>query len=109
MGLKIRFLLFSVAILSLLPFGNDSVAVGEFPKHPNIVIILTDDMGYGDIGAYGNSLIRTPHIDALADRGLLLTNGYVSANVCSPSRAGLLTGRYAIRSGLERLGSDQRK
>lgn len=100
MGLKIRFLVFSVAILSLLPFGNDPVAIAESPKPPNIVIILTDDMGYGDIGAYGNSLIRTPHIDALANRGLLLTNGYASANVCSPSRAGLLTGRYAIRSGL---------
>ena len=100
MGLKIYYLAFSIAIISLLPFGEDSVAAEEFSKPPNIVIILTDDMGYGDLGAYGNSLIRTPHIDALADRGLLLTNGYASANVCSPSRAGLLTGRYAIRSGL---------
>ena len=100
MGLKIRYLAFSAAIFSLLPFGNDSAAIEEFSNLPNIVIILTDDMGYGDIGAYGNSLIRTPHIDSLAKRGLLLTNGYASANVCSPSRAGLLTGRYAIRSGL---------
>ena len=100
MGLKIRYLASSAAILSLLLFVKDSVAIEEFSRPPNIVIILTDDMGYGDIGAYGNSLIRTPHIDALASRGLLLTNGYASANVCSPSRAGLLTGRYAIRSGL---------
>jgi uncharacterized sulfatase len=67
---------------------------------PNIVIILTDDMGYGDLGSYGNSRIKTPNIDALARRGALFTNAYASANVCSPSRAGLLTGRYAIRSGL---------
>ena len=67
---------------------------------PNIIIILTDDMGYGDIGAYGATRIQTPHIDEMADRGLTLTNGYASANVCTPSRAGLLTGRYPIRSGL---------
>lgn len=67
---------------------------------PNILIILTDDMGYGDIGAYGATRIRTPHIDALAKTGLRFTQGYASANVCSPSRAGLLTGRYAMRSGL---------
>ncbi len=67
---------------------------------PNIVIILTDDMGYGDIGAYGATRIRTPHIDAIAESGMRFTDGYASANVCSPSRAGLMTGRYAIRSGL---------
>lgn len=70
------------------------------PQSPNIIVILTDDMGYGDLGAYGNQLIRTPHIDAIARRGVVFSNGYASANVCSPSRAGLLTGRYAIRSGL---------
>ncbi len=67
---------------------------------PNVVIILADDLGYGDIGANGARLINTPHIDRLAEHGLRFTQGYASANVCSPSRAGLLTGRYAIRSGL---------
>jgi uncharacterized sulfatase len=66
----------------------------------NIVIIVADDMAYGDIGAYGATRIRTPNIDALAKSGLMFTNGYASANVCSPSRAGIMTGRYAIRSGL---------
>jgi arylsulfatase A len=79
--------------------GPVSADTGQ-DKPPNIIIILTDDMGYGDIGAYGSTRIRTPHIDAIAQRGILLTNAYASANVCSPSRAGLLTGRYAIRSGL---------
>nr|XP_061801941.1 steryl-sulfatase-like [Nerophis lumbriciformis] len=67
---------------------------------PNVVIILADDLGYGDIGVYGAQRIRTPNIDSLASRGLRFTQGYASANVCSPSRAGLMTGRYAIRSGL---------
>lgn len=67
---------------------------------PNIVVILADDLGYGDIGAYGAARIRTPNIDRLAAAGIQFTQGYASANVCSPSRAGLMTGRYAIRSGL---------
>ncbi|MBT8078330.1 MAG: sulfatase-like hydrolase/transferase, partial [Gammaproteobacteria bacterium] len=66
---------------------------------PNIVVILADDLGVGDLGIYG-SPIRTRHIDDLAQDGVQLTNFYASANVCTPSRAGLLTGRYPIRSGL---------
>ncbi|MEM7277406.1 MAG: sulfatase [Pseudomonadota bacterium] len=69
-------------------------------QSPNVIIVLTDDLGYGDIGAYGAKRIKTPNIDQLADRGILFTNAYASANVCSPSRAGLMTGRYAVRSGL---------
>ena len=87
-------------LLLFLLLAPAAAAKVETASSPNIIIILTDDMGYGDIGAYGNTLIRTPHIDAIAQRGVLLTNGYASANVCTPSRAGLLTGRYAIRSGL---------
>lgn len=80
-------------------------AVGE---KPNIVIILADDLGYGDIGANGAQKIRTPHIDAIARRGVNFTQFYASANVCSPSRAGLMTGRYPIRSGLayDVIGAD---
>ena len=73
---------------------------GHAAAPPNIVVILADDLGYGDIGAYGAQRISTPHIDRLAAEGLRFTQGYASANVCSPSRAGLMTGRYAIRSGL---------
>ncbi|MFK7733026.1 MAG: sulfatase-like hydrolase/transferase [Pseudomonadales bacterium] len=67
---------------------------------PNVVIILTDDMGYGDIGVNSQTPIKTPHIDHLANNGLNFTQFYASANVCTPSRAGLMTGRYAIRMGL---------
>lgn len=67
---------------------------------PNIVLILADDLGWGDVGAYGGTVIRTPHIDQLARDGLRFTDAYASAPICSPSRAGLLTGRYPVRSGI---------
>jgi len=69
-------------------------------RPPNIVIILADDLGYGDLGAYGNTLIRTPNLDALARAGARFTDFYASDSSCSASRAGLLTGRYPLRSGI---------
>ena len=72
---------------------------GEAPR-PNLVVILADDLGYGDVGVQGSGAIDTPHIDRLAAEGLRLTEFYASAPVCSPSRAGLLTGRYPLRSGI---------
>ena len=69
-------------------------------KHTNFIIILTDDLGYGDLGVYGSTLIRTPNIDRLAAEGVRLDSFYASANVCTASRGGLLTGRYPIRLNL---------
>src|ERR1041385_7615465 len=69
-------------------------------RKPNFIVILCDDLGFGDIGTFGGNLIPTPNIDQLAREGTKLTNFYSSANLCTPSRAGLLTGRYAIRMGL---------
>jgi len=66
---------------------------------PNIIVILADDLGWGDIGVQGSMAIETPNIDQLAAQGTRLTNFYSSAAICSPSRAGLLTGRYPLRSG----------
>jgi arylsulfatase A len=65
---------------------------------PNIVVILTDDLGYGDLGCYGNRIIATPNVDRLARQGAQLTHFYASAPLCSPSRAGLFSGRYPIRT-----------
>ena len=68
---------------------------------PNVIIILSDDAGYADFGFQGNDEFKTPFIDSIAKDGVVFTNGYVSASVCSPSRAGLLTGRYQSRFGHE--------
>ncbi|HEX2464674.1 MAG TPA: sulfatase-like hydrolase/transferase, partial [Thermoanaerobaculia bacterium] len=70
-------------------------------RPPNLIVILADDLGYGDICAYGCASGRTPHIDALARSGVRFTQGYVTAPVCSPSRAALMTGRYQQRFGHE--------
>ena len=68
---------------------------------PNIIVILADDLGYGDISAYPNKEIPTPNLEKLAKSGVLCTQGYASAPVCCPSRAGLLTGRHQQRFGME--------
>jgi arylsulfatase A len=67
---------------------------------PNIVFIVADDLGYGDLGCYGGRVIGTPHIDRLAAEGVRFTDFYACAAVCAPARAGLLTGRYPLRSGV---------
>ncbi|MDE0951194.1 MAG: sulfatase [Halioglobus sp.] len=69
-------------------------------EHPNIVVILLDDLGYGDVGAYGSQSIRTPHIDSLAAGGMRFSHYYSPSSVCSPSRAAMMTGRYPPRTGL---------
>lgn len=93
MGRAIR--LFSLLLIAL----GGAAAVAD--QRPNLLIILTDDMGYGDLSCYGSTQIQTPNIDQLFAAGVNCTQGYVSSNVCSPSRAGLLTGRYQNRFGYE--------
>ena len=86
-------------VLSLLYFGHSAAEAQRRP--PNILVIVTDDMGYGDIGIHGSKDIPTPNIDALAKGGIRFTDAYVSGPYCSPTRAGLLTGRYPQRFGHE--------
>lgn len=76
-------------------------AVSKGPERkPNFVVIFADDLGYGDLSCYGPTGIQSPHLDALAAEGLRCTDFFVPANVCSPSRAALLTGRYPMRCGM---------
>jgi arylsulfatase A len=93
--LCLRASVFFLFVLSFL-IGTNSSAVAE---KPNIVLLLADDLGYGDIGCYGCPDIRTPHIDSLAKKGLRLTNFYSNGPECSPTRTALLTGRYQQRFG----------
>ncbi|XP_048091111.1 steryl-sulfatase isoform X1 [Alosa alosa] len=69
-------------------------------RRPNFVLLMVDDMGIGDLGCYGNKTLKTPNIDRLAEEGVRLTQHIASAPLCTPSRAGFLTGRYPIRSGM---------
>ena len=80
------------------PGDKESGAAGERP--PNFVFILTDDLGYGDIGVFGAEDISTPYINGMAANGILFTDFYATSSVCSPSRASLLTGRFPQRMGL---------
>lgn len=77
-----------------------SASAATHNRQPNIVVIFADDLGYGDLGCYGHPSIRTPRLDRMAATGLRFTDFYVAAEVCTPSRAALLTGRYPIRSGM---------
>ena len=74
----------------------------QLSEQPNVIIILTDDQGYNDVGFNGCKDIPTPNIDRIASQGVKFTNGYVSYAVCGPSRAGLITGRYQGRFGFSR-------
>jgi arylsulfatase A len=75
-------------------------------KKPNVIFIFCDDLGYGDLGTFGHPTIKTPNLDRLANKGQKWTNFYAAASVCTPSRAGIMTGRYPIRSG---MCSDKRR
>lgn len=96
------FRLFAVALVAgwvCLPQARDRGA--RAADKPNFVIFYADDLGWGETGCYGSKDIPTPHIDSLAANGVRFTQGYVAATYCSPSRAGLMTGRYPTRFGHE--------
>ena len=78
------------------------MAVTLRAEQPNLIVIMADDLGYGDVGFNGCQDIPTPHIDSIAAEGVQFTSGYVGYSVCGPSRASFITGRYGQRFGFER-------
>jgi arylsulfatase A-like enzyme len=80
-----------------MTLGLSKCSTGNKAEKPNVVIIFIDDMGYADPSCFGNPMVETPNIDALADRGLKFTNFYVNSPICSPSRVAINTGRYPMR------------
>jgi arylsulfatase A-like enzyme len=85
-------------LLIVCAFASSALAQSA---RPNIIVILADDLGYGDVGFNGCLDIPTPNIDSVATNGVLCTNGYSTHPFCGPSRAGLITGRYQQRFGYE--------
>jgi arylsulfatase A-like enzyme len=105
-----KLIVLSVLSLSLSFFSSSetlpAASVSKEMDPPNIIVIFADDLGYGDLGIFGHPTINTPNLDRMAMEGQKWTNFYVAASVCTPSRAGLLTGRLPIRSG---MSSDRRR
>ncbi len=91
-----------VSIVIFLSMGHRAVSQDSRPgNQPNVLIILADDLGYGDLSCYGASKVKTPNIDRIARTGMLFTDAHSPASVCSPSRYNLLTGRYAWRTWVQ--------
>jgi len=95
----------AAAVLLALALAPALTAAEPTPP-PNFIVIYCDDLGYGDLACFGNPLIKTPHLDKMAAEGQRWTHFYSPDGVCTPSRAGLLTGRFAVRSGLSSPGKD---
>ena len=93
-------LAWSLVLVAAMGAAPSPVA-GQAPGRPNVVLIMTDDAGYGDFGSYGAPDVRTPNIDAIGREGVRLTDFYANGATCTPTRAGLISGRYQQRFGLE--------
>ena len=99
-----KFLLLTLALGSIQAFAQTKKQ--NTSSKPNIIFILADDLGYGDVSCFGSQNIETPNIDALAAQGMRLTRFYAGSAVCSPSRASMLTGRYPLRFDIRRHFND---
>jgi len=93
LAMKNRLLL----LLVVVSLSDTTTSLADRPTSPNIIVIMADDLGYGDVSCYGATLLKTPNIDRLATEGLRFTSGYCSASTCTPTRYSFLTGTYAFR------------
>jgi arylsulfatase A-like enzyme len=93
----------AISISFLITLSACEVGKDLSDGRPNIVIIYTDDLGYGDVSSYESGLLNTPHIDKLAEGGVRFTKGYASSATCTPSRYALLTGEYPWRNESARI------
>lgn len=89
-----RIVALSLSLLAVLSGSPASADASNPPRKPNIIFILADDLGYGDLGCYGQTKIKTPNLDKLASQGLRLTQAYAGSTVCAPSRCALMTGKH---------------
>ncbi len=96
----------TVTCLVLLSALFGSVGMAHASEKPNIILLLADDLGYGDISCFGSPAVKTPHLDRLASEGARLTRFYAGSAVCSPTRASVLTGRYPLRFGITKHFND---
>jgi arylsulfatase A-like enzyme len=101
-GVIVRRLAVSLVVTAVSAIALWAQPQGGGTARPNVVLIITDDVGYGDIGSYGAPDIKTPNIDGLAKAGTRLTDFYANGPTCTPTRAGLISGRYQQRFALER-------
>jgi len=99
-----KFLFMICLLFSLIDCQSQSTFVSKKEK-PNIIVFYIDDMGYSQPSSYGGTLIKTPNIDLLSKKGMSFSNGYATGPICSPSRVGILTGRYQARTGHDGISS----
>jgi arylsulfatase len=94
----------SLLLILTIAFVSSAVKVNaQDLKRANFIFFITDDIGWGDIGCYGNPIVKTPNIDALAEKGLKFENAYLTTSSCSPSRSSIITGRYPHNTGAPEL------
>ena len=90
----------TIALLAAFLLASLADLIAANPSKPNIVLIFADDLGYGDVGCYGATKVKTPNIDRLASEGRRFTDAHSASAVCTPSRYALLTGEYPFRKDI---------
>lgn len=97
----------NLLLIVMISLNGFVITIGQTISPPNIILIIADDLGYSDLASYGNKNIQTPHIDSLGSGGIRFTQAYVTSPICSPSRMGIITGRYQQRFGCEFMPYDK--